>query len=207
MVFDQGRHVLVNNQNVSLPQLVEKIVIQEVANYIVVHGFSGLTIQWDGHNSIYIHMSNKYRGKTCGLCGNYNNNPNDDFITLAGNLVTSVNTFGNSYKMTSFGETCKDVPVHEDNFPCAKLNHEDYKKIHLTCGTLLKAPFSSCHDVVDPGLFIKMCEEDACSYINYTSINCTSCDAFTQYSRACARNEIELSWRDDLNICGMYRAL
>jgi hypothetical protein len=204
VVLDQGRHVMVNNQNVTMPHVVEKIVIQEVASYVVVYGFSGLTIQWDGHNGVYVHMSNEYRGKTCGLCGNYNSDPNDDFVTLAGNQVSSVNTFGNSYKMTAFGETCENVPAHEDSFPCAKLSHEEYTKIHLTCGTLLQEPFISCHAVVDPALFIKMCEEDACTYLNHTSINASSCDAFTQYSRACSRNEIELSWRNDLNICGMY---
>ena len=195
---------MVNKQNVTLPHVVEKIVIQEVGRYIVVYGFSGLTIQWDGHNGIYVHMSNEYRGKTCGLCGNYNSDPKDDFISLAGNLVSTVNSFGNSYKMTAIGETCDDVPEHQDNFPCAKLSTEEYTKIRLTCATLLQAPFIPCHPVVDPALFMKMCEEDACTYFNYTSTNATSCDAFTQYSRACSRNEIELSWRSDLNICGTY---
>ena len=204
VVLDQGRHVLVNNVNVTLPHLVEKIVVQEVASYIVVYGFSGLTVQWDGHNGIYVHMSNEYRGKTCGLCGNYNGDPSDDFTTLAGHEVSAVNTFGNSFKMTDFGKTCEDVPADQDSFPCKQLSNEEYTKIHLTCATLLQAPFISCHATVDPALFIKMCEEDACTYVNHTSINTTSCDAFTQYSRACSRNGLELSWRNNLNICGMY---
>ena len=64
--------------------------------------------------------------------------------------------------------------------------------------------FSSCHDIVDPISFIVMCQEDVCSYLNYTSLNNSFCDAFTQYSRACARNDIELSWREELNICCKY---
>lgn len=204
VVLDQGRQVLVNNINVTLPHLVEKIVIQKVASYIVVYGFSGLTIQWDGHNAVYVHMSNEYRGKTCGLCGNYNSDPNDDFVTLAGNQVSTVNAFANSYKMTDFGETCEDVPSNQDSFPCAKLSSEDYSKIRKTCEVLLDAPFTSCHPVVDPTLFIKMCEEDACIYMNYTALNNASCDALAQYSRACSRNGVQLSWRNYLNICGMY---
>lgn len=204
VMLDQGQTVLVNGQNVTLPHVVEKIVIQDVASYIVVYGFSGLTIQWDGHSSVYVHMSEEYRGKTCGLCGNYNSDPTDDFTTLAGSQVTNVNTFGNSYKMPAFGERCEDVPSHQDSFPCEKLNEEEHSEIQITCATMLKAPFTACHTAVDPSLFMKMCEEDACTYLNYTSIKSSPCDAFTQYSRACSRNDIELSWRNDLNICGMY---
>ena len=169
-----------------------------------MYGFSGLTILWDGHSGVYVHMSNEYRGKTCGLCENYNSDPGDDFITLAGNQVSNVNTFGNSYKMTTFGETCEDLPAHQDSFSCKNLSSEEHTNVRISCATLLQAPFFPCHSVVDPSLFLKMCEEDACTYFNYTSVNSTLCDAFTQYSRACSRNGVELSWREDLNICGMY---
>ena len=95
-----------------------------------MYGFSGLTIQWDGHNGVYVHIAKEYRGKTCGLCGNYKGDPKDDFVSLAGNQLSTVNSFGNSYKMTGFGEECQDVPEHQDSFPCAKLSQEEYTKIH-----------------------------------------------------------------------------
>ena len=180
----------------TLPHLVEKIVIQNVGHYIIVYGFSGITIQWDGHTGVYVHMAEEFKGKTCGLCGDFNGNPDDDFVTLAGNKVSSV---------TNFGEICPDASPEQQIFPCEKASSQEMTKIQETCELLLKSPFSRCHQNVDPSLFIKMCEEDACSRINYTSINTTSCEAFTQYSRACARNGIETSWRDELNICCKYK--
>lgn len=190
-----------NNKNVTLPHIVEKIVVQQVANYIVVYGFSGITVQCDGHNAVYVHMSDEYKGKTCGLCGNFNGDPSDDFVTLSGHKVSSVTAFANSFKMTAFGEACPDTKQAEAAFPCEKSSSQELAKIRQSCEALMKFPFSMCHVAVDPLFFFKMCQEDACSYLNDTLTNVSSCDAFTQYSRACARNGIEISWRNELDIC------
>ena len=52
-----------------------------------------------------MHLSNalcpplsSYSGQTCGLCGDYDGNPNDDFTKPDGSLVTNVNDFGNSWQ-------------------------------------------------------------------------------------------------------------
>lgn len=34
----------------------------------------------------------------CGLCGDYNGNPGNDFTKPDGNVTTNVNDFGNSWK-------------------------------------------------------------------------------------------------------------
>ena len=43
--------------------------------------YTGLKIAWDGQTSVYVEMSTLAAGKTCGLCGNFNGNPDDDFMT------------------------------------------------------------------------------------------------------------------------------
>ena len=50
-------------------------------------------------------------GKTCGLCGNFNDNQDDDFTTPELDVVVSPETFGDSWKLTP---TCLDTlpPKH-----------------------------------------------------------------------------------------------
>ena len=38
-------------------------------------------IRWDGKDHITVEVNPSMMGKTCGLCGNYNGDPKDDFKT------------------------------------------------------------------------------------------------------------------------------
>ena len=166
----------------------------EVSQYVLIYGFSGITVQWDGHNGVYVRMAGEFRNNTCGLCGNFNGNPDDDFTTLGGSLVSSPSAFGNSYKMTRLTEVCSDVTEQQEVFPCNRLTAQDKISVGELCNVIYAPDFSPCHAVVSPDLFVRMCEEDVCS-CNFTSDPSCPCDALTQYSRACARNGITLNWR------------
>ena len=49
--------------------------------YVVVEGWAGLKVRWDGHDGVYVEMTKKYKDITCGLCGNFNGNKDDDMMT------------------------------------------------------------------------------------------------------------------------------
>lgn len=61
---------------------------------------------------------------------------------------------------------------------------------------LLQDPiiFGRCHATVDPTPYIDMCEQEACRCALNNMTDCL-CDALTQYSRACSRNDVPLQWR------------
>lgn len=60
-------------------------------------------------------LSPVYSGKTCGLCGNYNGNKGDDFLTPAGLVEPLVVDFGNAWKLQG---DCLDLHrQHSD--PCS----------------------------------------------------------------------------------------
>jgi hypothetical protein len=46
----------------------------------------GAKIWWDGSTRAYIDVPASYRGKTRGLCGTFNSNMQDDFLTPEGTL-------------------------------------------------------------------------------------------------------------------------
>lgn len=57
-------------------------------------------------------LSSEYTERTCGLCGNYNGNQGDDFLTPSGLVETLVEDFGNSWKLKG---DCQDVQKQESN--------------------------------------------------------------------------------------------
>ena len=187
--------VKVDDQKVTLPHIVKNIVIQKVSTYILVYGQLDLDIKWDGNSGVYIRVGPEYRNKTCGLCGNYNGIPDDDFRS-------SVAVFGNSFKRPQVNQFCRNVRDEETRFPCSQLSEQQMNKVREICEVLNDYPFTLCHPFLNPKHFIKMCEEDVCS-CNYTSdANCV-CDSLTQYERACAREGIAIMWREP-DFCCKY---
>lgn len=51
---------------------------------IPVDFHDGVKIWWDGATRAYIDAPTSYRGKTQGLCGTFNSNMQDDFLTPEG---------------------------------------------------------------------------------------------------------------------------
>ena len=47
----------------------------------------GISIKWDGKNNAQIEMPQLYFNKTCGLCGTYDGNPDNDYKTPEGMQV------------------------------------------------------------------------------------------------------------------------
>lgn len=60
-------------------------------------------------------LSPVYAGKTCGLCGNFNGNRGDDFITPAGLAEPLVEDFGNAWKLHG---DCEDLQKQHSD-PCS----------------------------------------------------------------------------------------
>lgn len=61
---------------------------------------------------MFIQLSSEYTERTCGLCGNYNGNQGDDFLTFSGLVETLVEDFGNSWKLKG---DCQDLQKQESD--------------------------------------------------------------------------------------------
>ena len=123
----------VNDKNVSLPHIINNVVIEKVSSYTVTYGYNGITVLWDGKDAVYAHVSTNHRNRTCGLCGNYNGLPDDDFMTYDRQQVSSVAKFGNSWRMTDVNQLCPNVREEETKSPCSSVT-----KYNMTQVTILK---------------------------------------------------------------------
>uniref|UniRef100_A0A674GH51 von Willebrand factor n=1 Tax=Taeniopygia guttata TaxID=59729 RepID=A0A674GH51_TAEGU len=146
-----------------------------------------LQIDWDGHGELLVKVSPVYSERMCGLCGNYNGNRGDDFLTPSGMVESLLEDFGNSWKLNA---DCQDL-LKQDSDPC-NLNPHLAKYAEDSCSVLMSPAFEPCHHEVCPTPYVKNCRFDVCS--------CSSgkdclCSAIANYAAACARKNILVEWR------------
>lgn len=70
--------------SLTLPQTIGQVFIEKLADYILVKTTFGFSLAWDGISGIYLKLSEEHKGKSCGLCANYNGIQSDDFIIQQG---------------------------------------------------------------------------------------------------------------------------
>ncbi|XP_035824040.1 SCO-spondin-like [Aplysia californica] len=179
-----------NERRFNIPGSRTGTVIERVGSYVTVKSPLQFTLKWDGSQSVFITVSDNLKGKVSGLCGRYNGNPRDDFENASGKVVTSVSSFGNSWKKTklSNGPVCLDL---QQTSGCS--NDLVEQSAQAKCGDLLTDPaFKLCHSVVDPQPYVEACKTDCCSA---DSAGCM-CETMQAYSRACVDLGVRLSWRN-----------
>ncbi|KAI9542130.1 hypothetical protein NQZ68_023713 [Dissostichus eleginoides] len=125
--------------------------------YLVVEANNGLILMWDRKTSLFIQLSSKYKGRVCGLCGNYDGNANNDFTTRGNAVVVNPLVFGNSWK---------DLPSCPDgqsiSSPCTT---NPYRQAwsQKQCSLIQSDVFSACHSTVDPTPYYDACVFDSCA--------------------------------------------
>ncbi|KAM8971994.1 otogelin-like protein [Pelodytes ibericus] len=180
-----------------LPQTIENVFIERLADYILVKTTFGFSLAWDGGSGIYIKLTEDHTGKVCGLCGNFNGNWSDDLIIQhSGESTDDIAMFVNSwYIQTSEEPTCMFTASDYPN-PCSlETTHEE---MFTKCQVLLHFPFLSCHETIDPYSYIASCMNDLCKQNDDE----TYCRAVMEYARACSHSGFPIrDWRDDFPAC------
>ncbi|RWS27858.1 vitellogenin-like protein [Leptotrombidium deliense] len=82
---------------------------------------TGLKVKYDGKN-VKIVTDSKYIGKTCGLCGNNDNESEDELVGPGLCIYDEVEDFVNSYALS--GEHCSVVEKPQGKVRCPKLHQQ-----------------------------------------------------------------------------------
>lgn len=144
---------------------------------------------------VYIDAPASMRGQTQGLCGTFNSNMKDDFLTPEGDIETAVEPFANKW-VTS--ETCpfmSDAPVPH---PC-QVNIENKATAEEVCSKLKSEIFEDCHWFVDPESFYEDCLYDMCACKG--DVSSCGCPILSGYVAECARQGYVLNWRHKVKEC------
>ncbi|XP_060936531.1 IgGFc-binding protein-like [Limanda limanda] len=119
---DHPGGVLVDGVEQSLPFSLNQSLIQVYHRYrhtVIETDF--LEVSFDFASAVRVELATSYQGATCGLCGNFNNDPADDLMLPNGNMASNANEFGVSQWLANVkgcSLECKD---------CAPPFAPDYK--------------------------------------------------------------------------------
>ncbi|KAG7227877.1 hypothetical protein INR49_013671 [Caranx melampygus] len=171
------------------------IQVYESGFSVVLSTGFGLMVSYDTNHYVRISVPYTYQNATCGLCGNFNNHPADDFRTRQGEVVSSDVVFANSWKAA--GDDEPGCGVQCGGLGCAPCaNHERALYGNADhCGILqsTSGPFAACHQRLPPQNFLQSCVYDLCVGGGYQPI---LCQALNVYASQCQQNGVQLpSWR------------
>ncbi|XP_061059797.1 mucin-5B [Eubalaena glacialis] len=170
--------------------------IRQMGIYLAVDTDVSLVLLWDRGTTIFLRLSPEFKGRVCGLCGNFDDNALNDFTTRSQSVVGDALEFGNSWK---FSPSCPDAQAPKD--PCTA---NPYRKswAQKQCSIINSATFSACHAHVESARYYEACVSDACACDSGGDCECF-CTAVAAYAQACHEAGVCVSWRTP-DICPLF---
>lgn len=186
----------VDGETRNLPILLDsgRVSVYSSGQYTFVSTDFGFSVSYGGSWAVNIIVPADYSGVTCGLCGNFNGQSNDDFMMPSGALERSADQFGASWKVED------ELPCNDgcgNNCPSC----QDQTTSRSLCDIIRSSegPFSFCHVYVDPQAYFNDCVFDVCLSGNRNDVLCRSIQT---YVSACqSNNAIIYPWRESAS-CG-----
>lgn len=157
----------------------------------------GLVVTYDWDCQLALSLPERFRDQVCGLCGNYNSDPTDDFLTPDSELAPDAVEFANSWKLDDGDYLCDDGC--QNNCPSCTPGQAQHYEGNRLCGMLTQAdgPFAACHSALPPRPFLEECVYDLCVLNGDRSSLCRSLSA---YAQACLEHGISVGdWRSPAN--------
>ncbi|CAK6951146.1 kielin/chordin-like protein [Scomber scombrus] len=186
--------VKVHDKVVTLPFLREPhIYVERQTNTILLNTNIGLKVLWNGRSHLEVSVPGSYKGRTCGLCGNFNNYRQDDLRMPSGKITLSESGFGNSWRVTNGSHSLSSCRPGEDVDPCKDAGYQAKKGANARCKVLKSAVFKPCHRVVPPEPWYGACVYDLCACGANTD-ECL-CDTLEAYTSECRKSGVILQWR------------
>ncbi|XP_071510275.1 kielin/chordin-like protein [Diadema antillarum] len=184
--------VRLNREEVILPYLNEpEFSIQKLGLMVVVHTNIGISLSWDGQHFAEVRADGIWEGHLCGLCGDYNGNPDDDFRASNGTLCGTASEFGNTFLVGDYAECSCQESVEQT--PCMREENADLEFIaREECSILKREPFVSAHTVVPVMPFFDACMYDLCAC---PSQERCLCDVLTAYSHEARKKGVIIDWQ------------
>lgn len=186
----------VDGERFTLPLVLEdqKLHIGQEGTNLVLHTTSGLRLLYNAATYLLVTIPSAYRGRVCGLGGNFNGDPGDDFILPDGSPAKSTEEFVTSWKTPPADGGCtegcggKPCPTCDAAAVAPYGSGDKCGIIHDPTG-----PFGSCHHRVNPVQYFQHCLHDVCAANGARDALCHSLQA---YAAACQAAGAEIGgWR------------
>ncbi|XP_070575061.1 mucin-5AC-like [Ptychodera flava] len=188
-------HLIVNGNDLEMSDLPHKmpgVFIEQLSDqFQQVVLDNGVQLRWDGKTKVYIKVKADFYNKTCGLCGTFDRNQENDFWTLEGDIERQPSAFGDKWSVDS---NCLPA-VTPPTDPCDVFTQKKQQAERM-CSALKQAPFTDCHNLVNVDYTYAECMYDMCSSEGTESVEEILCDFLASYALECANKGHILAWRD-----------
>ncbi|XP_041966488.1 otogelin-like protein isoform X2 [Alosa sapidissima] len=179
----------------SLPYTDEVVEVRRLTSVFTQLRVSlGLRLQYESRaGRIYLQLDNTWRGNTLGLCGTFNGNLRDDFLSPAGMIEGTPQLHVNAWRISSACSSPVNMPIID---PC-EMNQQNVFYSSM-CDVMTEALFSPCHAYVSPTVYHQQCRYQACRCGN----NCL-CSALAHYAYVCSQHNVSINFRAHVSECSV----
>ncbi|CAH1253577.1 FCGBP [Branchiostoma lanceolatum] len=165
--------------------------VKFAGRYVTIETGFGLKVSFDGSHRAEVVLPDLYKGALCGLCGNYNGDVDDEYLTPDGTRAGDVVQFGNSWRVAREGDQCNENPE-----PVTQCSDALQRTVSELCGVLNdpNSVFAACYSVLNPEGTLETCEYDMCALNGDMA---SLCDNLQAYTDSCAEAGINIgTWRN-----------
>ncbi|BES96307.1 Hypothetical protein NTJ_09116 [Nesidiocoris tenuis] len=181
LVLEEGKKSIMAPTNRILQRETGNFIFAEVPEL-------GIVLQWDKGTRINVRLDTQWRGKVKGLCGNYNADYTDDFTSPSGGLESSLEYFGDSWKIH---DHCPQAAQVKDT---CEANPKRREWALEKCSVLKSSIFTDCHTEVQIDPYMERCVFDACGCDEGGDCDCL-CTAIAAYAQECNAHGVHIKWR------------
>uniref|UniRef100_A0A8C8W8K3 VWFD domain-containing protein n=1 Tax=Peromyscus maniculatus bairdii TaxID=230844 RepID=A0A8C8W8K3_PERMB len=188
--------VTVDGETVVLPVTKGHVSVTAEGRNMVLQTSKGLKLLFDGDAHILMSIPSPFRGRICGLCGNFNGNWSDDFVLPDGTVAPSAEAFGAEWRAPSSSLGCGEGCGPQGCPVCLAEETKSYEK-NEACGKIRdpQGPFKDCHQVLSPLEYFRQCVYDLCAHKGNKTYLCRSLAAYTAACQAAGATV--KPWRTD----------
>ncbi|EOB04675.1 Otogelin, partial [Anas platyrhynchos] len=189
--------VLVYDQyKINLPYADDLFEIRKLSSiFLQVKTNIGLQILYDREGlRLYLQADGRWKDDTVGLCGTFNGNTEDDFLSPVGVTESTPQLFGNAWKTSS---ACTLVHDSSQMDPC-DIHLQAASYAAEACSILTKELFAPCYPYLSPIPYFEQCRRDTCK----CGQNCF-CSALAHYAHHCQRFGVIIDFRRGVPDCAL----
>ncbi|PIK34070.1 putative IgGFc-binding protein [Apostichopus japonicus] len=192
----RGGEVRVNGVTVSPPYFgIDGVIIVPSYQHLTLTTNAGLLISYDINLNAEVHLNNVFKSTVCGLCGNFDDNPDNDFTMPNDEMASDVVEFGESWQT---GTTqCQVQPPPPE--PCEQ--DEIKETAEDACYVIIDpyGPFAGCSHYVNLTVYYDSCVYDLCARYPEDDLICSSAEQAAQACREAGGTPGD--WREETSQC------
>eukprot|EP00076_Gallus_gallus_P021224 XP_015142139.1 otogelin isoform X2 [Gallus gallus] len=191
-----GDVLIYDQYKINLPYADDLFEIRKLSSvFLQVKTRIGLQMLYDREGlRLYLQADGRWKDNTIGLCGTFNGNMEDDFLSPVGVTESTPQLFGNAWKTSS---AC--ILVHDSSQmdPC-DIHLQSASYAAEACSILTKDLFAPCYPYLSPIPYFEQCRRDTCK----CGQNCF-CSALAHYAHHCKRFGIVIDFRRSVPDCAL----